>query len=143
VADLGTGLAFEFFPWAPIASIEAARSLLAAAGRPNAGVLVDTWHFFHGPDDWAALDTLPLADVAYVQFSDAVAVDARDLAAAAETSRRFPGDGRLDLGRFADTFRRRGFAGTVSIEVLSAETRAVGAREFARRCVETTRRYWA
>jgi sugar phosphate isomerase/epimerase len=142
VADAGTGLAFEFFPWAPIASIGTARALIAGAGRRNAGVLVDTWHFFHGPDDWSALESLPLDEVAYVQFSDAVAVDRTDLAAAAETSRRFPGDGTLDLGRFAATFRRRGFDGTVSVEVLSAETRAVGAREFARRCVEGSRRYW-
>jgi sugar phosphate isomerase/epimerase len=142
VAGAGCGLAFEFFPWAPIATLAGARELIAAAGRRNAGVLVDTWHFFHGPDDWTALETLPLDDVAYVQFSDAVAVDRSDLAGAAETSRRFPGDGRLDLARFAETFRRRGFAGTVSIEVLSAETRAVGPREFARRCVESTRRYW-
>ena len=142
VADVGTGLAFEFFPWAPIASIETARALIAHAGRPNAGVLVDTWHFFHGPDDWSALETLPLSEVAYVQFSDAVEVDRTNLAAAAETSRRFPGDGGLDLRRFAETFRRRGFDGTVSIEVLSAETRAVGAREFERRCVESTRGYW-
>jgi len=142
VADAGTGLAFEFFPWAPIRTIDAARALVGGAGRPNAGVLIDTWHFFHGPDDWAALEAVPLADVAYLQFSDAVAVDPANLAASAETSRRFPGDGRLELARFAETFRRRGFDGTVSIEVLSPETRAVGAREFARRCVEATRRFW-
>lgn len=140
VADVGTGLAFEFFPWAPIDTIAAARALLT---RPNAGVLVDTWHFFHGPDDWSALETVPLADVAYVQFSDAVAVDRANLPAAAETSRRFPGDGQLDLAHFAETFLRRGFDGVVSIEVLSPETRAVGAVEFARRCVESTRGYWA
>jgi len=143
VADAGAGLAFEFFPWAPIKTIDGARALVGGAGRPNAGVLIDTWHFFHGPDDWSALETVPLAEVAYLQFSDAVAVDPARLAASAETSRRFPGDGRLDLARFAESFRRRGFDGTVSIEVLSPETRAVGAREFARRCVESTRPYWA
>src|SRR5262245_21908556 len=49
----GTGLAWEFFPWAKIDHFAAAHELVRRAGRRNAGVLLDCWHFFNGPDDWS------------------------------------------------------------------------------------------
>jgi sugar phosphate isomerase/epimerase len=142
LAKAGTGVAFEFFPWARVASLAAADELVRRCGRRNAGVLLDAWHFCYGPDDWPALETVPLERIAYVQFTDAIAVPPERLLAESETSRRFPGEGCLELGRFADTLLRRGWDGVVSIEVLSPETRALGAEVFAKRCVESTRRFW-
>jgi sugar phosphate isomerase/epimerase len=63
--------------------------------------------------------------------------------AEAETCRRFPGDGIFELERFARTLLARGFDGVVSIEVLSPETRALGAPGYARRSLESTRPYWS
>jgi sugar phosphate isomerase/epimerase len=134
MARCGTGLAYEFFPWAPIRRFSQAQELVARAGRPNTGVMIDSWHFLHGPDDWEV--------VAYVQFTDSKRVAPEHYAAEALTCRRFPGEGCLELERFASTLQRRGYAGGVSIEVISPETRAVGARECARRCLEGARRYW-
>jgi sugar phosphate isomerase/epimerase len=142
MARYGTGLAYEFFPWAPINRFGLAHELVQRAARRNAGVMIDSWHFLHGPDDWSVLETLPLEAVAYLQFTDSKPVAPADYAAEALTCRRFPGEGCLELERFAATLRARGYAGAVSIEVISHETRALGAREFARRCVESSRRYW-
>ena len=138
----GTGLAWEFFPWAKIDHFAAAHELVRRAGRRNAGVLLDCWHFFNGPDDWSTLETLPLDAVAYVQFTDSIRVAPERYMAEAETCRRFPGDGIFELERFARTLLERGFDGVVSIEVLSPETRALGADAYARRSLESTRRYW-
>ncbi len=138
----GTGLAYEFFPWARIDRFDAARELVRAAGRSNAGVLLDCWHFFHGPDGWDELARLPLDAIAYVQFTDSIEVAPGRYLAEAETSRRIPGEGCLELERFASTLLERGFDGVVSIEVLSGETRALGAAGFARACMDASRPYW-
>jgi sugar phosphate isomerase/epimerase len=142
LAKAGAGIAFEFFPWARVNRLSAADELVKRCGRRNAGVLLDAWHFAYGPDDWPALEAAPLERIAYLQFTDAIAVAPENLLAEAETSRRFPGEGCLDLDRFVGTLRRRGWDGVVSIEVLSPETRALGASLFAKRCVESTRQFW-
>jgi len=57
--------------------------------------------------------------------------------------RAVPGEGVLDLDRFATTLREMGYDGIVSVEVLSVEL-----RELARRCARrpalyaTTASYW-
>ncbi len=142
LAESGAGLAWEFYPWAPIDSLARAREVVERAGRPNAGVLLDCWHFFHGPDDWKELEAFPVDAIAYVQFTDSIPVAPERYAAESQTSRRLPGDGCFELERFARTLLSRGFDGAVSIEVLSPETRALGAREFARQCVERTRPFF-
>lgn len=142
LAKAGTGLAFEFFPWARVNNLAAADALVQRCGRRNAGVLLDSWHFSYGPDGWPELEAAPLERIAYVQFTDSIRVAPERLLAESETSRRFPGEGCLELRRFADTLRRRGFDGVVSIEVLSPATRALGARTFAARCVESARPFW-
>lgn len=143
LAPSGAGLAYEFFPWAAVDSLARAREVVERAGRPNAGVLLDCWHFFYGPDDWKELAAFPLDAIAYVQLTDSIPVAPERYQAESETSRRLPGDGCFELGRFARALLARGFDGTVSIEVLSPETRALGAREFARQCVERTRALFA
>ncbi len=142
LAKGGAGLAFEFFPWATVNDLAAADELVRRCGRRNAGVLLDCWHFFHGPDGWPELEAAPLERIAYVQFTDSIRVPPDRLLAESESSRRFPGEGCLELSRFAATLLRRGFDGVVSIEVLSPETRALGARIFAARCVESSRPFW-
>jgi sugar phosphate isomerase/epimerase len=141
-AKHGTGLAYEFFPWTPIDHFAAAHELVRRAGRRNAGVLLDCCHYFNGPDDWSVLDSLLLEALAYVQFTDSIPVPPERVMAEAQTCRRFPGEGVFELERFAQALLRRGFDGVVSIEVLSPETRALGAREYARRSLESTRPYW-
>jgi sugar phosphate isomerase/epimerase len=142
LAESGAGLAYEFFPWAAIDRLARAREVVERAGRANAGVLLDCWHFFYGPDDWKELEDFPLEAIAYVQFTDSIPVAPERYEAESQTSRRLPGDGCFELARFARTLLSRGFDGTVSIEVLSPETRALGAREFARQCVERTRPFF-
>jgi sugar phosphate isomerase/epimerase len=141
-AEAGSGMAVEFSPLGPVTSISAALDVVEAAGAERAGVMIDTWHFFRGDSTWEHLERVPLDRIAYVQFSDAPpAVSANGMH---ETMNRrvMPGDGTFELGRFASTLLERGWAGVVSVEVLSAELRELGVPEFARRAYQSTARYW-
>jgi sugar phosphate isomerase/epimerase len=56
--------------------------------------------------------------------------------------RAMPGDGVLELDRFASTLRQRGFDGVVSVQVLSNELRRLPLADFARRAHDAAAPYW-
>jgi sugar phosphate isomerase/epimerase len=134
-------LAVEFLPFRRVGSIGAARELVERADV-GAGVLVDTWHFFHGPDGWDELEALPLARLAYVQFDDHPPLESPDLREECLHRRVFPGEGVFDLGRFCGSLRARGWDGLVSVEVLSSAWRGGDLEAFARRAYESSAPYW-
>lgn len=138
----GARLAVEFLPFMRVGSIGAARELARRADA-GAGVLVDTWHFFHGPDGWDELDALPVAELAYVQFDDHPALESVDLREECLHRRVFPGEGLFDLERFCAALRARGWDGLVSVEVLSRAWRGGDLEAFAHRAFESTAPYWS
>jgi sugar phosphate isomerase/epimerase len=139
--DAGMGIAIEWSPYTPLNSIAGSRELVAA-GKDFArvGVIVDTWHFFHGGDSWPELDALPIDELAMVQFTDGL--PAGDDRAATMNRRAIPGEGELDLTTFVDKVRARGFDGLVSLEVLSEHDRGRNVEDFARACYTASMRYW-
>lgn len=139
---LGAGLAVEFLAISRVRSIADALELIDRAGVANAGVLVDTWHFFLGPDDWSDLAKLPLERIAYVQFDDHPAITLADLREETIHRRVFPGEGLFDLDRFSRSLRTRGFDGLVSVEILSQAWRGGDVEAFASRAHRTTLPYW-
>lgn len=142
VAAAGAKLALEFSPLGPVQTIDGAREALAVAGPQRAGVLIDSWHFFRGASTWGQLETVPLDEIAYVQFDDGLPPESDDAMAETTQRRTFPGLGEFELERFADSLLARGWDGTVSVEVLSTDLNELGVREFARRGYETSARYW-
>lgn len=144
LADAGTGLAVEFSPLGPVASLEAGLRLVdAAADGGRAGLVVDTWHVCRGPTTWDDLGTVPLDLIAYVQFTDAPPPVSDDGMAETMERRALPGDGELDLERFAGVLLDRGWQGTVSVEVLNRAWRARPIDEFARMAHDRTAPYWS
>jgi sugar phosphate isomerase/epimerase len=139
--DAGIGIAIEWSPYTPLNSIAGSRDLVAV-GKDFArvGVIVDTWHFFHGGDSWSELDALPIDEFAMVQFSDGL--PAGDDRAATMNRRAIPGEGEFALGEFVEFVRARGFDGLVSLEVLSEVDRSRSVEDFARDCYTTSMRYW-
>jgi sugar phosphate isomerase/epimerase len=137
----GARLAVEFLPFLRVRSIAGALELVRRSGS-DAGVLVDTWHFFHGPDGWAELEALPLERLAYVQFDDHPPLESDDLREECLHRRVFPGEGTFDLDRFCRSLRGRGFDGLVSVEVLSKAWRGGDLEAFARRAFESSAPYW-
>jgi sugar phosphate isomerase/epimerase len=138
----GVGLAVEFSALTKVKNIADARQLLAAGGgNARTGVIVDTWHFFRGDDEWSDLDALPVDELAFVQFSDGLPAG-KDSGYDTLHRRALPGDGGFDLDRFSRCLRANGFEGPVSVEVLSEELRAMPVEEFARRTMQTSLSYW-
>ena len=141
--EVGTRLAIEYLPWLPdVRDIRSTRAVLSKARVEGAGVLVDSWHFTHGADTWQDLESLPLDELAYVQFDDHPALESDDLVAETLMRRVMPGEGVFELERFCEVLRRKGFDGVVSCEVLSAETRTMPLDQFATRVYQTSRRFW-
>lgn len=142
-AEVGAGLAAEFSPLGPVSNISDAREIVRVGNRTGrAGVMIDSWHFSFGDSTWADLAEVPLEEIAYVQFTDAQKPESDDLARETMHRRALPGEGVLELDRFVSTLLDRGWNGTVSVEVLSAELRKLPVEEIVQRIHETTAPYW-
>jgi sugar phosphate isomerase/epimerase len=86
---------------------------------------------------------VPLDDIAYLQFTDALEPEYRERMIRESLHRRaLPGEGVLELTRFAATFLDRGWDGTVSVEVLSAQLRELPVDVLVERLYTTTAAYW-
>ena len=141
LGERGIGLAVEFLPTRVVNCIGQVLALRTATAA-DVRVMVDTWHFFEGPDDFASLEALPLDALGFVQFDDAVPKESDDLSAELMNRRAMPGEGVLDLRRFCDTLLAKGFDGLVSVEVLSAAWRNRPIEEFTERTLAASKPYW-
>ncbi len=143
IAEAGAGLAVEFSPLGPVATIADALDVLAVAGPGRAGLVIDSWNYCIRPPRWDDLETVPLEAIAYLQFADALSpLGPLDLEEAM-TRRALPGQGVLPLERFAETFRRRGWDGIVSLQVLSDELRRLPVAEYVRLVHDAAVPYWS
>ena len=140
--EAGAALAIEFLPFIEIASIEQTRELLRATETAAGGLVVDTWHFFHGPDDWAELEGLSADEIVYLQFDDHPPLQSQDLLFETTQRRVYPGEGTFALPRFVATMQSIGFDGIVGLELLSAAHRARPVEEVAHTLLEKSRRFW-
>ena len=136
-AEAGAGFAVEFSPLGPVATIQDGLAVLAALGTEPSGLVIDSWNFCLGPSTWADLEQVPLDAIAYVQFADALAPRREPDMEEAMTRRALPGEGVLELERFASTLRGRGWDGTVSLQVLSDTLRQLPVEEYARQVYDS------
>jgi sugar phosphate isomerase/epimerase len=138
----GARIVLEMPPVGELNSISAALAVVDGVGFSRASVLLDTFHFSRGRSTWDELGTFPLAALGYVQFNDALPAESDDVMHETMDRRAMPGEGELDLARFSRTLTERGWAGLVSVEVLSASLRQLDIGTFARRAYDTTAPYW-
>jgi sugar phosphate isomerase/epimerase len=116
----------------------------AAGKTARAGLMIDSWHFCFSSNTWEDLARVPLDDIAYLQFTDALEPEHQDRMIRESLHRRtLPGEGVLELDRFAATLLERGWDGTVSVEVLSAQLRELPVDELVGRLYTTTAAYWS
>ena len=142
IGEAGARLAIEYLPWTPVASARTALDVAARAGHDRVKVLLDSWHHFRGPDTWADLEAVPLEEIAYLQFDDALPMVTDDLMTETLSRRVFPGEGEFDLDGWCERVRAKGFDGVVSVEVLNAELRDLDPAVFAQRAFDAASRYW-
>ena len=106
--------------------------------RSNAGVLVDSWHYFRGFPDVTALAAC--ADRAFmIQLDDADEEPIGELFEDTLLRRRYPGEGSFDLVSFVALLDESGAPAPKSVEILSTEHQALPLAEAARRAHDSTR----
>jgi sugar phosphate isomerase/epimerase len=142
--DAGAGMAVEYTPLGAIPSIADGMEAVQAAHRGGrAGLMIDSWHFCFSDNTWDDLAAVPLDDIAYLQFTDALEPEFRERMIRESLHRRaVPGEGILELDRFATTLLEKGYDGMVSVEVLSAELRGLPVDVLVGRLYATTAPYW-
>jgi sugar phosphate isomerase/epimerase len=111
----GLQVALEFVPYTDIPDVVTAGAIIAAAGRPNGGLCVDSWHFYRGRPDLEALGGVPADRIFLIQLRPDDANRRHD----AVRNRRVPGAGEFDLLAWLRAMDRPGLDATVSVEVYS------------------------
>ncbi len=140
---LGLTVDLEFVSYAGVATLAQAVHMLRACPYPNAGLCVDTLHFDRAGAAAVELDGLPAAWFHYAQICDAPAHRPGD----DDYARQIAREGRLFTGHGAVDVR--GILSHMppvpySIELPNARLLSqLGPEEFARRCLESARRYLA
>jgi sugar phosphate isomerase/epimerase len=95
----------EFITWTDTPDLQTAAAIVAAAGQPNGGILIDTLHFCRSRCSLEALRALPRSWFRFAQVCDAPAqapTTTEGLIHAARNERLFLGDGGLDVRGILD-----------------------------------------
>lgn len=100
------------------ASLETAVALIEMCDEPNLGINFDVFHYYTGPSKFEDLALLDAHNLAFVQLCDLSGVP-RELAT--DSDRILPGDGDFQLEPILDHFRRIGYQGWVSVELLNPD----------------------
>lgn len=138
-AERGLQVHLEFLPWTPIGNLAAALDIVERAGRPNGGVMLDSWHHFRSGTPNAELLTVPGARINAVQLSDAPQQPGHDLVAETLTRRRVPGDGDIDLVELLLYLQQIGCTAPIGVEIFSEELAKRPALEVAQRAADAVR----
>ena len=139
-ADHGLRVHLEFSRSRTPPDLLGASRVVAQAGRPNGGIMLDAWHVHWGPGSFADLAGVPGAHVGGVQLSDAPAREPDDYAHATRHARLLPGRGTADLVTLLSELDRIGSPAPLSVEVFDTHhVERVGARSFACELGEATR----
>jgi sugar phosphate isomerase/epimerase len=138
-AEHGLLVALEFLPWSGIPDVATAGAIVRGSERPNAGVNADIWHYRRGTPDAAALRDI--ADrVFMVQLDDADPEPVGELIEDTWLSRRYPGDGSLDVEGFVQLIDDAAVTAPLSVEICSVAHFALPVDEAARRAYDTTKK---
>lgn len=143
-ARCGVSPQLEFMSFSDLKTLPQAARVIERAGRDDAGIVVDAYHFSRTHCRLADVARVPPSRFRYAQLCDApAAIPATQEAVLAEArgERRFPGDGELDLVSLV-----RALPPGIPVAVESpthALARSVDALERARRAIAGVRRVLA
>jgi sugar phosphate isomerase/epimerase len=132
VREAGAKVVVEFLPWTGIANLATAWALVEPLG-PDAGVLVDTWHWQRQPGgpNLPLLSSIPGDRIGYVQMCDAAHGTSTDMLEAMQ-GRLLPGDGVVDFAALIATLKAIGADPFIAPEIFNPGLVAeLGADAFA------------
>lgn len=140
---LGLTVDLEFVTFARVRTLNEAAGIVAASGCHNAGICVDTLHFDRSGCKLRDLDRLPAAWFHYAQICDGPddwSPEEQELKRVAREDRLFLGEGGVDVRGILEHLPRMPY----SLELPNARLmEALGPVKFARKCLETAKRYLA
>jgi sugar phosphate isomerase/epimerase len=136
-ADMNVALEFPAF--ATICDVQTAWQVARLADRPNAGILVDTWHHYRKGADDRALRGVPGSRVMAVQLADADA-EMRGSAEEDVIFRKMPGEGDLNIPRAVGYLEDMGVTCPIGVEVWNKCLNQQGAEVAARRLGQSLRK---
>lgn len=118
-----------------------AADVVAAADRPNGGLLIDVWHLFRDPHGMEALAKVDGGHVIGLELCDATAEPVGALGEECVERRLLPGEGELDLAGLIGTLEAKGVDVPLAVEVLSTELRALPPEENVARTLAAVRAF--
>jgi 4-hydroxyphenylpyruvate dioxygenase len=140
VGDIGAAHGIRIALEAPsqaaqLNTIERLRELIARAGHPSCGLLVDAYHLHRGGGGLRAVEDLGPGEIAYVQFSD---VPASGVQPGKALDRLPPGQGIVPFRDFFRLIAESGYAGHCSYEAPNPAAWARDALTVAREALAAT-----
>lgn len=143
-APFGLSVVLEFYPWTDAPNLSSAAAVVAAADRPNSGILIDTLHFARSDSRLDELARIPAARLPFVHVADAPAAapaTMEQLIHTARSERLPPGEGAIDIPAIVT---RMPAGIPVALEVpMERLTREIGPEAVARRVREAAARVLA
>lgn len=142
--DYGLGIAVEFLPWSGIPTLLSAWQLVESAGRDNAGIMVDGWHWKRQPGGPApdVMRSIPGEVIVIHQLSDAGVEPEGAVLSDAEAEcmsvRALPGEGTVDQAQLLALLDEIGAAPILAPEVFNTDLAALGANEMARQIYDAS-----
>jgi sugar phosphate isomerase/epimerase len=136
-------VALEFMPFGGLPDLASAWDVVHRAGRPNAGLLVDAWHWSRSRAQAADLDPVPAESLMAIQLSDVAERPMADARHETLHHRLAPGEGYGDPSGMVRALRGRGVRAMVSVEVMSDELLSLGPAAAAERVMAGARRVLA
>jgi sugar phosphate isomerase/epimerase len=134
----GSRIAIETMPFSAIATVPMGVDIVAAAGHPAAGLLVDAWHVFRAGTTLDELRaTLPPEMIFAVELDDAAPGVVGTLFEDTVDNRLLCGEGSFDLVGLVAALRDLGFDGPWGVEILSSSFRNLPVRDALKLAAES------
>jgi len=121
---------------AEVKDLRTAHNLVSAAACANAGLVLDTFHFFLGGSSLSDMEGA--AEILLVHISDAMNLPIEELRKPHD-NRTFPGEGILDFALIFDRLDQSHYDGAISLEVWNRKLRQANPAEVVKRSCESFR----
>jgi 4-hydroxyphenylpyruvate dioxygenase len=137
-ASAGVRVDLEFLPMWGVNDLSTALAILGSSPPDNAGLLVDTWHFFRSGSTLKQLQNVPSGLIKTIQLADAtLSPQADDLFEDCLTYRKLPGQGEFPLESWLKALAHQPID-NIGPEIFSAELDQLFANAAAQACYSAT-----